>query len=408
MWSSGSRRRAGAGKRASTRRRKRALPAALGECGRLTPIATRLLALPGNRRKSSDLSVDPAFPAWRGRRLRRGRTQSRLSRIGTIRLTSAAPHLRPPARDLRRREDVRCAMGDVIVEIVDRLIAAEEKMLDSEDYDWPTSRAALENSSPTSRCDRSATRTSSGCAGSSRSAMRHGKPACEARTDSRCSAAVGACLRKSRPGGGTPVGEHGKPCWVRHLAGLALGHSKEAQIPAGPVRKIASPTGRTGVRAVGRRGTKFEAVPKLLNEKICCQGREHVLCMFSGCLSEGDRRLAGSVETVSPAVPRNRCAGRLARTSREEPVVDLLKRVASVARSAARERVTARRIGRKRRRPQPVIARTPGSPPGGTRRSESVLHPLGRFPAGPNPGDRDDEFSSRQGRHKSFFDLDRY
>ena len=35
-------------------------------------------------------------------------------------------------------------MGDVIVEIVDRLIAAEEKMLDNEDYDWPTSRAALE------------------------------------------------------------------------------------------------------------------------------------------------------------------------------------------------------------------------------------------------------------------------
>ena len=116
---------------------------------------------------------------------------------------------------------------------------------------------------------------------------------------------------------------------------------KRRKIPAGPVGKhrLADGSG-----AVGRRGTKFEAVPKLLNEKICCQGCEHVLCMFLGRLSEGDRRLAGSVETVSPAVPRNRCAGRLARTSREEPVVDLLKRVASVAWSAARERVTARRI----------------------------------------------------------------
>ena len=37
-----------------------------------------------------------------------------------------------------------CAMTDVIVEIVDRLIAAEEKMLESDDYDWPASRAALE------------------------------------------------------------------------------------------------------------------------------------------------------------------------------------------------------------------------------------------------------------------------
>ncbi len=35
-------------------------------------------------------------------------------------------------------------MTDVIVEIVDRLIAAEENMLDNADYDWPTSRAALE------------------------------------------------------------------------------------------------------------------------------------------------------------------------------------------------------------------------------------------------------------------------
>jgi hypothetical protein len=35
-------------------------------------------------------------------------------------------------------------MTDVIVEIVDRLIASEEKMLDNDDYDWPTSRAALE------------------------------------------------------------------------------------------------------------------------------------------------------------------------------------------------------------------------------------------------------------------------
>jgi hypothetical protein len=35
-------------------------------------------------------------------------------------------------------------MTDVIVEIVDRLIAAEENMLENDDYDWPTSRAALE------------------------------------------------------------------------------------------------------------------------------------------------------------------------------------------------------------------------------------------------------------------------
>ena len=35
-------------------------------------------------------------------------------------------------------------MTDVIVEIVNRLIAAEERMLESEDYDWPRSRAALE------------------------------------------------------------------------------------------------------------------------------------------------------------------------------------------------------------------------------------------------------------------------
>lgn len=34
-------------------------------------------------------------------------------------------------------------MTDVIVEIVDRLIAAEEQMLENDDYDWPTSRAAL-------------------------------------------------------------------------------------------------------------------------------------------------------------------------------------------------------------------------------------------------------------------------
>ncbi|HKN28896.1 MAG TPA: hypothetical protein VJY34_13820 [Roseiarcus sp.] len=34
-------------------------------------------------------------------------------------------------------------MTDVIVEIVDRLIAAEEKMLENDDYDWPRSRAAL-------------------------------------------------------------------------------------------------------------------------------------------------------------------------------------------------------------------------------------------------------------------------
>jgi hypothetical protein len=60
------------------------------------------------------------------------------------RLTSTAPRLQPPARDSRGREDVRCAMTDVIVEIVDRLIASEEKMLDNDDYDWPTSRAALE------------------------------------------------------------------------------------------------------------------------------------------------------------------------------------------------------------------------------------------------------------------------
>ena len=34
-------------------------------------------------------------------------------------------------------------MTDVIVEIVDRLIASEERRLENEDYDWPRSRARL-------------------------------------------------------------------------------------------------------------------------------------------------------------------------------------------------------------------------------------------------------------------------
>ena len=59
--------------------------------------------------------------------------------------------------------------------------------------------------------------------------------------------------------------------------------------------------------------------------------------------------MAGSVETIPPAVPRDRSvglrrAGRLAKTRREEPVVDLLNRGASVAMSAARQSVTVRRI----------------------------------------------------------------
>ena len=60
-----------------------------------------------------------------------------------IRLTSTAPRLRPPARDLRGREDVRCAMIG-IAEIVDRVILHAQRMLDDGAYDWPASRAALE------------------------------------------------------------------------------------------------------------------------------------------------------------------------------------------------------------------------------------------------------------------------
>ncbi len=66
-------------------------------------------------------------------------------------------------------------MTDVIVEIVTRVIVHAQTMLDDGAYNWPATRAALEKSWPTSRRDRSATRTFGGCAGSSRLAMRHGK-----------------------------------------------------------------------------------------------------------------------------------------------------------------------------------------------------------------------------------------
>jgi hypothetical protein len=45
---------------------------------------------------------------------------------------------------LPREKDVRCTMTDVIVEIVNGLIANAQRMLDDGDYDWPATRAALE------------------------------------------------------------------------------------------------------------------------------------------------------------------------------------------------------------------------------------------------------------------------
>ena len=86
---------------------------------------------------------DRASEIGEGRRFRRRGTQRRRSQFVTIAIDVGGAELAAGA-GLARARDVRCAMTDVIVEIVDRLIAAEEKMLDSEDYDWPTSRAALE------------------------------------------------------------------------------------------------------------------------------------------------------------------------------------------------------------------------------------------------------------------------
>ena len=105
----------------------------------------------------------------------RPRTQRRPPKSKQIRLTSTAPCLRPPTRDSRGREDARCAMIG-IDEIVDRVILHAQRLLDDGAYDWPASRAALEKSWSTLRRGRWTTRTLSGCAGSSRCAMTHGKP----------------------------------------------------------------------------------------------------------------------------------------------------------------------------------------------------------------------------------------
>ena len=127
------------------------------------------------------------------------------------------------------------------------------------------------------------------------------------------------------------------------ITNFAPGHSKEAQILGRAVGKHCS-ADRSEDRPFG-----LAAPSRLRKQLACCQGCESVLCMFSCRPSEGDRRLAGSVETVPPAARRNRSvgsrrAGRVAKTRREEPVVDHLNCGASVAGSAARQSVTARRI----------------------------------------------------------------
>jgi hypothetical protein len=56
-----------------------------------------------------------------------------------------APRLRRTAQDSRVREDVRCAMTEVIVEtVVNQAIASAQRRLDDGDCDWPASRAVLE------------------------------------------------------------------------------------------------------------------------------------------------------------------------------------------------------------------------------------------------------------------------
>ncbi len=70
-------------------------------------------------------------------------------------------------------------MADVIADadMIDRLIAHAQEMLDEDAYDWPTSREALGGWPPTSRRARSAIRASGGCASTSRKGTKDGMPA---------------------------------------------------------------------------------------------------------------------------------------------------------------------------------------------------------------------------------------
>ena len=64
-----------------------------------------------------------------------------------------------------------------IVVIVDRLIANAQRMLDDGTYDWPASRAGLERILADLEARSLGHPNLEGCAGSSPSTMKHGKPA---------------------------------------------------------------------------------------------------------------------------------------------------------------------------------------------------------------------------------------